>query len=91
MHVVAVRAVKLILIMRRYVRIVRLDVLGLFYKRRNIVAARAVFNRWKFRLGHVHVLSVAHLAADALGDVSIGAELGGGSAECQAGGEGGNQ
>lgn len=75
MHIVTVRAVELILIVRRRMRIMGLDVLGLFNQSRYRVALRAGIDRRQFGFSHIHVLSMAHLAADAFGNMSVGSEL----------------
>lgn len=77
MHEVAVRAIELVLVVGRGVRILRLDVLRFFNERRGRVALDARIDRRDFRLGHVHVLTVAHLAAHALGNMAVRAELSG--------------
>ena len=58
-------------------RIVRLDILRLFDQSRGRVTLGACVDRRNFWLGHVHVLAVAHLTADAFGDMTICAKLSG--------------
>ena len=72
-HVVAVRAVELILIVRRGMRIGGLDVFGLLHQLLGVVALRAGFDGRHLGVGLVR--SVTHRARHALGDMSVSAEL----------------
>ena len=83
-HVVAVRAVKLVLIMRGDVRIRRLDVLRLLNEVLRVVALRARLDVGRGGIGLVG--AVAGFARQTHGGVAIGAELavgGSGRAGCE--------
>lgn len=75
MHHVTVGAIQLILIMRRNVGVVGLYVLGFFDECGRRVTLSAFLNRRDFRVGHVHILTMAHLTTDASGNVPICTEL----------------
>lgn len=74
-HHVAVGAIQLILIVRRHVGVVGLYVLGLLDKSRRRVTLSAFLDRRDFGLGHVHILTMTHLAVDASSNVPICTEL----------------
>ena len=69
----AVRALQVLAVVRRNVRIGRFDLCGLFHKCVLLMARRASFDRGRLRI--VRVGPVAHLAAQSFGLVPIGQKL----------------
>ena len=74
MHMVAVRAFELILIVRRHVRILRLHVLRLRDERLRRMALRALLDVRRIEFRGV-ALTVTNFAVHAAGHVLVGAEL----------------
>lgn len=74
MHVVAVRAFQLILIVRGHMRVLGLHVLRLRDERLRGVALRALFDVGRIEFRGI-ALAVAHFAVHTAGHVLVGAEL----------------
>ena len=72
-HQVAVRAFKLVAVVRRHVRVGGLDVLGLLNQGLDVVALPARVDRGFLRIGLVRTM--AGFAGEAHADVAVGAEL----------------
>ena len=77
-HMVAVRALQLILIVRRHMRILRLHVLCLRDELLGVMALSALFDIRRVEFSRI-ALTVTHLTIDAFGNMTVGAELLGGA------------
>lgn len=69
----AVRALQVLAVVRRNVRVGGLDLCGLFHKRVLLMARRAGFDGGRLRI--LHILTMAHLAAQTFRLVAISKEV----------------